>query len=359
MQDQLIFARLVSTRGMKDYLEGKISAEDFLDSGLAKEFAGLKKTNGRGEYDDDGLNTASMSPRKTLAALIRFKETYQQDPARITKNEKGVITLDSIGDAGADLENAPSDSGVDVPTARSAKADAYIRYMEKHPEEANSDHWEDRMASSKLSMADRARVIESRDKLRNETTAKKALEEQKSYQEIAGLADKVIRSKDSGSLEALRTKNYDVYTKLLDLQTNPPDPADMDNEDFTKMANYGNPAFPQDALRAYVHGTIDQDTYANAMQHYDIEQTVKPILAMPAIKPVMEKLKLPIIGENKKLFDSQIAVVLNDMMEANDGKRPSLLEIQAAAQQVQQGLIATQAQEVQTRTTRPEYALGK
>jgi hypothetical protein len=47
MQDQLIFQRLVQTRGMKDYLDDKISAEQFLDSGLAKEFASLKKTSGQ------------------------------------------------------------------------------------------------------------------------------------------------------------------------------------------------------------------------------------------------------------------------------------------------------------------------
>src|SRR5690606_34793400 len=76
VQDKLIFHRLTQKRGMKDYLEGKISAEEFLDSGLAKEFAGLKMTSGKGAYDGDGLNKATLSSRKTLAALKAFKEAY-------------------------------------------------------------------------------------------------------------------------------------------------------------------------------------------------------------------------------------------------------------------------------------------
>lgn len=363
VQDKLFMTIIedMAPKGAKfsEYLDGKITAETFVDKTLAGRWAGIKTTSGKGRYDGFNTNKATMSAAKVIASLEQLKGNFVKGDPVLKKDEKGVITLDSVGDPADDLENAPAVSGVSVPDARAAKADAMIRYLEKHPEEANRDDIEDIMSRSKMSMSDRQRVMESRDKLRTETTAKKAMEEQRTYQEVAGLADKVIRSKDSGAMETLRTKNYDVYSKLLELQTNPPDPADMDNKSFTDMANYSNPAFPQDALRAYVHGTIDQDTYANVMQHYDIEQNVKPVLAMPAIKPVMEKLKLPIVGENKKLFDSQIAVVLDDMMKANDGKRPSLLEIQAAAQQVQQALIATQAQEVQTRTTRPEYSLGK
>src|SRR5690606_40266262 len=77
LQDKLIFARLVNHRGLKDYLEGKISAEQALDSGLALEFAGLKKTTGKGHYDGDGSNKASLSSRKSLAALRSEEHTSE------------------------------------------------------------------------------------------------------------------------------------------------------------------------------------------------------------------------------------------------------------------------------------------
>ena len=43
--------------GQQDYLSGKITAEQYND-GLAGQFASIKKTDGSGVYDDDGLNSA-------------------------------------------------------------------------------------------------------------------------------------------------------------------------------------------------------------------------------------------------------------------------------------------------------------
>lgn len=364
VQDQLIFQRLVQARGMKDFLDDKISAEQFLDSGLAKEFASLKKTNGRGEYDGDGLNKASISSRKTLAALIAFKQAYLQDPAKVVKTDekKGTISLGTINDDEAlDPENAEAEFGVDVPTARSATADSLIRYLETNPSEANREDLEDIMARKNLPKADRQRVLETRDKLRAESQQRAEMDEQKQTQEILGLADKFIRNRDPEALQTIRSKNFDVYQKLMDLQTKGGDPEALDNDGFTKRANYSNPAFPQDALKAYVNGTIDQQTYATAMQQYDVQQNAKPVLSMPAVKPFVDKLKVTLVGdENKSIFDAQLAVAIDDLMKANDGKRPSLTDIQAAAQTVQQSILALHQQEATVRTSRPEYQnIGK
>lgn len=43
--------------GQQDYLKGKISAEQY-NNRLAGQFASIKKTTGRGAYDDDGINKA-------------------------------------------------------------------------------------------------------------------------------------------------------------------------------------------------------------------------------------------------------------------------------------------------------------
>ncbi|ESZ33216.1 hypothetical protein [Mesorhizobium sp. L2C067A000] len=358
VQDQLIFNRLVQTRGMKDYLDDKISAEQFLDSGLAKEFASLKKTNGRGEYDGDGLNKGGVSARKTLAALIEFKQAYLQDPAKVIKaDSKGGISLGTINDDADNDESADAEFGVDTPTARSARADSIIRHLEANPQEAERDDIEDYMAAKKLPQADRERVLQTRDKLRNESQQRADMDEQKATQEIVDLADKAVRGRDTEALAKLRTKNYDVYQKLLDLQTKPVDTESLDNDGFLKTANYGNPRFGQDALKAYVGGQIDQETYAQAMDQYTVQAQAQPILSMPAVKPSIDKMKLMLPGdENKTIFDAQMAVAIDDLMKANDGKRPSLQEIQAAAQQVQQHILALHAQEAQVRTGRPEYA---
>ncbi|MER8641003.1 hypothetical protein [Mesorhizobium sp. M1252] len=358
MQDQLIFQRLVQTRGMKDYLDDKISAEQFLDSGLAKEFASLKKTDGRGEYDGDGLNKAGVSSRKTLAALIEFKKAYLQDPAKVIKaDSKGGISLGTINDDDATDDGADAEFGVPTTEARSARADSLIRYLESNPKEADREDLEDIMAAKKLPQADRERVLATRDKLRSESQQKAGMEEQQATQEIVDLADKAVRGRDTEAMATLRTKNYDVYQKLLDLQTKPADTESLDNDGFLKTANYGKTTFGQDALKAYANGEIDQETYAQAMDQFTIQKQAKPILSMPAVKPSIDKMKLMIPGdENKTIFDAQMAVAIDDLMKANDGKRPSLQDIQAAAQTVQQHILALHAQETQVRTTRPEYA---
>jgi muramidase (phage lysozyme) len=88
IQDKLIMFRLFDKRSLKDYLDGKISDQEMLDNGLAKEFASLKRTNGTGVYDGDGLNKASVSARETLAALQAFKQSYLYDPARVSKTDE-------------------------------------------------------------------------------------------------------------------------------------------------------------------------------------------------------------------------------------------------------------------------------
>ena len=362
VQDQLIFARLVNDRGMMDYLNDKISAEDLLDKGLVKEFASLKGTNGKGAYDGDGLNKASVSARKTIAALIAFKQAYLQDPAKVTKTDaKGTISLAGADDEDTlDPEQADAEFGVDVPTARTAVADSMIRYLESNPQQAQRDDLEDIMARKKLSKADRQRVLDTRDKLRSESQQKADMADQQATKEMVTLADKVIRGRDSQALDTIRSKNYDVYQKLLDLQTKPVDPAMLDNEGFTKSANYGSASFPQDALKAYVGGSIDQETYSSAMQQYDVQQAAKPYLEMPAIKPFVDKIKVTIPGaQNKAIFDAQLAVAIDDIVKANGGKRPTLTDIQAAAQTVQQSLLSLHQQEAQARMTRPEYSTRK
>ncbi|MBT1154420.1 hypothetical protein J1C56_02320 [Aminobacter anthyllidis] len=366
VQRKLIFFRLAKDRGMQDYLDGKISAEDFLDKGLAKEFAGLKMTNGKGAYDGDGLNKASHSARKTIAALMQFKDAYLRDPALVSKTDKaGKIVLNADDQADErglvdDLDGSDAEFGVAQPEARKVAADTLIRQMEADPKLADREDLEDYMTRWRLPKADRDRVMEARDRLRTESSQKASLEERKATQEILGFADKVIRSGDADSLAEVRKRNPKVYQKLLDLQTTPADPGGLDNDGFLASANYGNPRFAEDTLTAYANGKIDQETYTTAMQQFDIRTNVKPILTMPGVKPYVDKLKLTIPGdENKSIFDAQLAIAVDDLTKANEGRRPALQDIHAAAQSVHQAITAITAGEQQSRMGRPEYQLGK
>lgn len=67
VQERLADA-LLERRGLRDYRAGKISKEKFVDN-LAMEWAALQNSKGRGHYDNDGLNRASISVDKIFKAL--------------------------------------------------------------------------------------------------------------------------------------------------------------------------------------------------------------------------------------------------------------------------------------------------
>ena len=76
MQDRLAIA-LMRGRGLDDYLAGRITADQF-GLNLAKEWAGLPVPGGggRGYYDGDGLNGATI-PEATFMELLRNPAAYR------------------------------------------------------------------------------------------------------------------------------------------------------------------------------------------------------------------------------------------------------------------------------------------
>lgn len=365
VQDKLIMYRLMTKRGMKDYLEGKMSAEEFLDSGLAKEFASLKTTGGRGVYDGDGLNKASVSARKTLAALKAFKDAYIQDPGRVTKAEgkdgKPTIVIDAEDQQPDDslpgmMDTVEQDFGVSQVEARGEVANNLIERMEADPTVADRDDLEDIMADAKLPKRDRQRVREARDRIRKETTQKAQLADNKKSQEILGLADKFIRGGDPEALESIRALDPQVHSRLLDLSTEEANPDDLDNEGFLDAADYDASEFPQRALKAFADGSIDRETYASAMEEHETRALAKPVLKLKGVRKTVNMIRTALPGEElKDTFDSQLSLHIADLIRANDGNRPSVMEVNEAAQTIQQSLLAMYQGDIQQRMARPEY----
>ena len=71
MQDK-IAKHLLDKRGYTAVLEGRMSEEKFANN-AASEWASLKKTNGRGAYDGDGLNAGKISAGQTIGATRQDK----------------------------------------------------------------------------------------------------------------------------------------------------------------------------------------------------------------------------------------------------------------------------------------------
>lgn len=362
VQDKLIYVRLAKHRGLQKFLDGEITAEQFLDSGLAREFAGLKKTSGAGHYDKDGLNKATHSAKKTIAALLQFRDAWIKDPTKAPKTDsEGNVVIDAE-DQKPDrsmatmLDTVEEDFGVSQKDARSSVADHVIERMEENVELAEREDLEDLMAEWKLSKADRKRVMEARDRVIAERDQKAALEDDEKTSAIVSAADRFIRGDDKEALGEVKASNPKVYEKLLARVTNPVDPETVDNDGFLEGADYDNSQFPRVAMKAFADGDIDAETYARAMDLHELRASSRPVMKMPGIREVVANLKRSLPGVSvQKTFEDQLAIQIADMTRANGGERPTLLEITQAAQQLHQTIAAMHQQEAQARMMRPEY----
>ena len=77
--------------GLEDFEAGKISAEEF-NNRLAEQFASIETTDGKGVYDDDGMNKANTS----VLDLIKAQESkYKglEDGAFIPGKKKGEVIV--------------------------------------------------------------------------------------------------------------------------------------------------------------------------------------------------------------------------------------------------------------------------
>ena len=92
--------------GLKEFKSGEITAEEF-NNRLAEQFASIETTDGKGVYDDDGLNKANTS----VLDIIKAQESkYKglEDGAFIPGEKKGEVIVINKGDS---INSIPSGSG--------------------------------------------------------------------------------------------------------------------------------------------------------------------------------------------------------------------------------------------------------
>jgi muramidase (phage lysozyme) len=76
LQDRMAM-QLLKRRGLDDYLGGRISQDKFMDN-MAYEWASLKKSNGRGAYDGDGLNASvnTLTRERAILTALRTGDNF-------------------------------------------------------------------------------------------------------------------------------------------------------------------------------------------------------------------------------------------------------------------------------------------
>lgn len=353
VQDRLIMTRLLTSRNMQGFLDGKITAEEFLDQGLALEFAGLQKTNGKGHYDGDGLNRATHSSRKSIAALLQFRENYLRDPYSLKeaqKDEKGVLVVgkDEPSGVGTLVENAEKEFGITGVEARQVAANAYIKMLEADPTMADRDDLEDIMARSRLSREERDKVLGVRDRIRAENDANAAIQQRERDELVVSQADTFLRSGDRAALDQIKVQNPEVHSKLLALTANPPvieNPKEAERL-FAETVSPEDPDFKIKALRAYADGQIDRSTYTKAVKQYDMTQNAKEVLELPGIEAYVQTVEQTIPAGHRKQFRDTLAVAIEDLREQNGGSRPAVSAILAEVQNIHATVASTVQQDV-------------
>ena len=351
VQDKLVLTRLLTTRKFQDFLDGKITAEDYLDNHLAPEFAGLKKTSGVGEYDGDGLNKATLSSRKSIAALLQFRENYVRDPTSLkeaTKNEDGLYVVggDEPSGVGSMVENAETEFGITGVEARGIAANAYIKMLEADPSMADRDDLEDIMARSRLSREERDKVLGVRDRLRAENDANAAIQERERNEFLVTQTDNFLRTGDKAALAEIKQQNPEVHAKLLALEANPPiieNPKEAE-QNFRETVPTTDPEFKIKALRAYADGQIDRAAYKKAVAQYDMEQNAKEVLELPGVEAYVSTMASSLPPGDRKMFESTLAAAVADLREANGGNRPAVSAVLAEVQNTYTQIAAVSQQ---------------
>lgn len=354
VQDRLAFTRLLSARNLSGFLKGEISAENYLDKYMSKEWAGLKRTDGRGWYDGDGLNKASLSPAKSIAALIAFREAYIQDPKIIKTDKDGnLVSLNTNGptqvpspEGGEPVEQAPDMTtllqtspetlGVSEVEARSMAGTALVKFLEANPKHAERDDLEDLMADWGLPKAERERVVSTRDTLRKRSADEAAYAEKTKLDSSVSQMDEAVRTGDISKITETAPEYASIARRLTGVINSPEEISGEMNtlyldrisaEDADVKNRPGAANFTRQALYLLANQQIDRDTYTKAMALHETALKAKEAREAPGVEAFATSLltSLP-KGRYRTMFDQQMNVILADLTDGH-GKRPPMLEV--------------------------------
>jgi muramidase (phage lysozyme) len=129
MQDAMAI-KLMEGRGLDDYLEGDISQGQFINR-MAKEWASLPTTSGRGHYNGDGLNHQQVTIQDFSEVTAAAKHIHdnpepEQTPTAVAANETAepeVLASRENGSAASDIDPDNNIQGPEAQTAFAAVSD--------------------------------------------------------------------------------------------------------------------------------------------------------------------------------------------------------------------------------------------
>ncbi|MGV3576626.1 MAG: hypothetical protein ACO1O4_15995 [Devosia sp.] len=360
VQDQLIMFRLLDMRGMQDFLDGNISAEQFLDNGLSYEFAGLKSTNGRGRYDDDGINAGNTSAAKSIAALNAYREAYVKDPRTFT-DDKGRIDVASLGSPGdpngiaSMIDTVEEDFGVSQVEARDAAASQLVQKITSEPGFAERLDLPDLVRDMKLNEEQRTRVETARDQAIAEAEAQKVADGYREEIQFQTNTVDYILDGDASLLDSIGAVNPMLKTELIRRGDGDWVNPGSDQAAFVGGLDMTDPETIDDLIQGYVYGDIDRATFNSAMQTFQEQQRLAPVLNDPAVLQAVRFYSEQLPEKHRFTFGRLITDAVAELARQNGDQRPSLTAVLAAAGSVYQTQRSMIHADAERRAAKPEY----
>jgi len=358
IQDQLIMFRLLDTRGMQRFLDGEISAEEFLDQGLALEFAGLKMTSGRGYYDGDGLNKGGTSAVRSIAALNAYREAFVKDP-RSFKDDKGRIDVASLGNPsdpsglGAMIPGAEAEYGISQVEARDAAADAIIERIRSEPGFVDRVDLPDIMRSFSLNAEQGMRVKDARDQQRRHDAAMREAETVQKEQAFTDNTIQFILTGDRALLETIGAENPMLANELLRTGTNTQHPETA--RAFLEGLDFNAPDVLDELIRGVLFGEIDREQFALVYPTIQAHRQNAPLLNDPVVAEAVRSYTEQLPEKHRGTFDRVVNDAVAALIRQHDGQRPPLAAIVTAAGEAYQAQRSMIYADMDRRAAKPEY----
>lgn len=359
-QDQLIMFRLLETRGMQKFLDGEISAEQFLDNGLSYEFAGLKSTNGRGRYDDDGINASNTSAAKSIAALNAYREAYVKDPRTFT-DDKGRIDVASLGPSTdpngitSMIDTVEEDFGVSQVEARDAAAGQLVQKINSEPGFAERLDLPDLVRDMKLNEEQRTRVETARDQAIAEAEAQKVAEGYREETQFQNNMVDYILDGDASLLESIGEVNPMLKTELIRRGDGNWVNPGSDQAAFVRGLDMKDPETVDDLIQGFILGDIDKATFGAAVNTFQEQQRMSPVLNDPPVAEAVRFYSEQLPEKHRATFGRLITDAVADLARQNGGQRPSLTSVISAAGSVYQTQRSMIYADLDRRAAKPEY----
>lgn len=360
VQDQLIMYRLLTTRKMQDFLDGNMSAEDFLDNHLSYEFAGLKSTNGRGRYDEDGLNKGNTSAAKTIAALNAYREAFVKDPRTFT-DDKGRIDVASLGSPtdpngiSSLIDTVEEDFGVSQVEARDAAAEQVIQKINTDPGFAERLDLPDIIRDLNLNQEQREKVETARDLKRQEEAARKEAEAQEFEASYTDSVVNYILNGDAEAQEIIRRENPMLANELVRRGNGANTINGANPGDYIATLDLKDPYVIDEIIMGYAMGHLDRNSFDLAIKNARVHQQTMPVLQEPVIAAAFGSFNDRLPETYRPTFERMASDAIAELLqERGDIRLPTPLIIQTLKDLYAQQLDLI-ALDQQTIFSRPEY----